>query len=189
MKQFILTVALATVTLLLAAQSSDSIPDPEFINQVFVWGKDHKLMPLEKKDAELVTKNKMGIGGAKQMYQMNGATSPVSIPADNTMFVVSTAGNGDFGMDPSQQFALLKFESKKDKREAISAEYGGMMKKQKSNPGNNEIALNYKKIREGVYGITPDKPLDKGQYAFLNKASMQAAGMSMKMEAFAFSVE
>lgn len=189
MKQFILTVAMATATLLLAAQSADSIPDPEFINQVFAWGKDHKLMPLEKKRAEIVTKNKMGIGGAKQMYQLDGANSSVSVSTDNTMFVVSTANSGGFGMDPSQQFMLMKFESRKDKREAVSAQYGGMMKKQNTNQAGNEIGLNYKQIREGVYGIMPEKPLEKGQYAFINKMSAQTAGMSMRMEAYAFSVQ
>jgi hypothetical protein len=33
------------------------------------------------------------------------------------------------GMDPSSQFSLLKFESKKNKRQSLSADYGGMMKK------------------------------------------------------------
>ena len=192
MKHIILSVFLAAGTLLLNAQNtSDSIPEPEFMNQVFALGKDHKLIDLEKKDAEIVTKNKMGgIGGAKQMYEIDGDKSSVILPADNIMFVVSTGGSGGFGMDPSNQYSLLKFETKKGKRQAISADYGGgMMKKNKAREGENEIDLNFKKIREGVIGIVPGKALEKGQYAFINKMSMQGGGMSMKMESFAFSIE
>jgi hypothetical protein len=188
MKYIILTVAFATGMLLLNAQQSDSIPDPEFINHVFAWGKDHKMLSLEKKDAELVTKNKMGIGGAKQLYQIDGDKSPVTVPAD-VLFVVGNGSTGGFGTDPSQQFILMKFETKKDKREAISAEYGGIAKKGKTNSGENEIGLNFKKIREGVYGIVPEKALEKGQYAFINRMSMQPKGMTMKMEVFAFGIE
>jgi hypothetical protein len=189
MRNILLSVFLSGGTLLLNAQNStDSIPDPEYMNQVFAWGKDHKLMSLEKKDAEIVTKNKSGIGGAKQMYEMDGGTSSVIITPENIMFVVSTSGGG-FGMDPSSQFALIKFETKKNKRQAISAEYGGIMKKGKQQQGANEIDLNFKKIREGIIGLVPGKPLEKGEYAFLNKMSMQGGGMSMKMEAFAFSIQ
>lgn len=188
MRNILLTVFLAAGTLLLNAQNAtDSIPEPEFMNQVFAWGNDHKLTSLEKKDAEYVSKTKAaGFGGSKQMYQMDGGKSTVTLSPDNLMFVVSTSGAG-MGMDPSSQFALMKFESKKDKRQAVAAEYGGMMKKAKS--GDNELEVNFKKIREGIIGIVPAKPLDKGEYAFLNKLSVKSGGMSMKLEAFAFSVE
>lgn len=186
-----LAVFLTAGTLLLNAQkATDSIPEPEFMNQVFAWGREHKLISLEKKDAEIVTKNKTGIGGMKQMYEMDGAKSSVVLVPDNLIFVVSTAGSGGLGMDPSSQFTLLKFEAKKDKRQALSADYGGgMMKKNKPRDGDNEIGLNLKRIREDVVGLVPEKPLEKGEYAFINKMSIQGGGISMKMEAFAFSIE
>jgi hypothetical protein len=184
---FLTAVFIAGVLLLNAQNPTDSIPEPEFMNQVFALGRDHKLITLEKKDAEYVSKMKAaGFGGSKQMYEIDGAKSVVSLSPDNLMFVVSTGGS--FGMDPSAQFALMKFEPKKDKRQALVAESGGMIKKGKS-PGDNEIVLNFKKIREGVVGIVPAKPLEKGEYAFLNKLSVQGGGMSMKMEAFAFTIQ
>lgn len=190
MFKLILAIFLTAGTLLLKAQNAtDSIPEPEFMNQVFAWGKEHKLISLEKKDAEIVTKNKTGIGGMKQMYEMDGAKSSVILEPNNLLFVVSTA-DGGMGMDPSTQFSLIKFEPKKDKRQALSADYGGgIMKKNKPRDGGNEIGFNLKKIREGVVGLVPEKPLEKGEYAFINKMSMQGGGMSMKMEAFAFSIE
>ena len=188
MRSISLTIVLITGVLLLHAQNStDSIPDPEFTNQVFAVGKNHKLILLEKKDAEYVSKVKAaGFGGSKQMYQMDGAQSTVSLSPDDLMFVVSTSSS--FAMDPSAQFALMKFESKKDKRQALVAESGGMIKKNRM-PGDNEIDLNFKKVREGVVGIVTAKPLEKGEYAFLNKMSIQGGGMSMKMEAFAFNIQ
>ena len=66
MRNIILTVFLSTGTLLLNAQSTnDSIPEPEYMNQVFAVGKDHKLINLEKKDAEIVTKTKVEGSGIK----------------------------------------------------------------------------------------------------------------------------
>src|SRR5688572_18897132 len=189
MRNILLAVFLVVGTLVLNAQNtSDSIPEPEFMNQVFAWGKDKKLISLEKKDAEYVSKTKAaGFGGSKQMYQMVGDRSAVILSPDDLMFVVSTAGGGAMGMDPSSQFSLVKFETKKDKRQAVAAEYGGMMKKPKT--VDSELELSFKKIREGVIGIVPAKPLEKGEYAFLNKLSIQGGGMSMKLEAFAFSVQ
>jgi hypothetical protein len=188
MRNIILAVFLAAGTLLVNAQSAaDSIPEPEFMNQVFAVGKDHKLISLEQKDAAYVSKSKVaGFGGSKQMYQMDGGKSTTTLTAGNLMFVVGTTGGG-MGMDPSQQFSLMKFETRKDKREAVASETGGMMKKPKV--GDNELEVNFKKIREGVIGIVPVKPLEKGEYAFLNKLSVKGGGMSMKLEAFAFSVE
>jgi hypothetical protein len=177
-----------TGALLLHAQNSaDSIPEPEFMNQIFAVGKDHKLINLEKKDAEYVSKMKAaGFGGSKQIYQIEGGQSTVSLAPDYLMFVVSTGGG--FGMDPTAQFALMKFNSNKDKRQALVAESGRMTKKGTS-PGDNEIPLNFKKLREGVTGIVAAKPLEKGEYAFLNKMSIQGGGMSMKMEAYAFNIQ
>ena len=181
MRNIILTVFLSAGTLLLNAQSiGDSIPEPEYMNQVFAVGKDHKLINLEKKDAEIVTKTKAGgIGGSKQFYEMDGVKSTVALTPDNLLFVVSTSGS-IMGMDPSSQFSLLKFEGKKNKRQSLSADYGGMMKKGKTHEGENEISINLKKIREGIVGIVPEKPLDKGEYAFINKMSVQGGGISMK---------
>ena len=192
MKNIILTVFLSAGTFLLNAQiATDSIPDPEFMNQVFAVGKDHKLINLEKKEAEIVTKTKVGgIGGSKQFYEIDGEKSTVVLAPDNILFVVSiTAGANSMGMDPSSQYSLLKFENKKNTRQAVSADYGGMMNKGKTHEGENVIGLNLKKIREGVIGLVPEKPLEKGEYAFINKLSMQGSGRSMKMDAFAFSIE
>jgi hypothetical protein len=191
MRKIILSLILSTGCLLLKAQvAADSIPEPEFINQVFVLGKDYKLRDLEKKDAEVVNKSKVaGMGGGKQVYQLEGGKSAVILPADNKMFVIGTSGGGGFGMDPSSQFSLYKFESKKNKRESTVMEYGGMMNKGKTKDNPNEIRLNFKKLKEGVFGMIPEKPLEKGEYAFINKMSMQGGGISMKMDAFAFSIE
>jgi hypothetical protein len=59
----------------------------------------------------------------------------------------------------------------------------------KSRENENGIVFNLKKIRDGVIGLVPDKALDKGEYAIINKMSMQSSGRSMKMDAFAFSIE
>jgi hypothetical protein len=187
MRKIFLAAFLSTGFLLLRGQDKVAVPVPEFINHVYVLDKEHKLQNLEKKDAEVKTRSKM-VGGGKQLYVIDGSKSNVILTPDNIMFVVGTGGGGSFAMDPSSQFGLYKFESKKNGREATMASYGGMMNKGKSGD-NNEISLNFKKLSEGVFGIVPEKTLEKGEYAFINKMSMQRGGMSMKMDAFAFSIE
>jgi hypothetical protein len=189
MNRIFFTVILSSFFLMVKAQESSDIPDPEFINQVYLLDKDKKLQKLEKKDAEITNKSKaIGMGGARQVYIMEGAKSEVVVPAGDMTFVISTGGSG-FASDPSSMLTLYKFEGKKNKRETTAASYGGIGNKGKSKGGENEIPLNYKKMKEGVFGIVPEKALEKGEYAFINKMSMQGGGMSMKMEAFAFSVE
>lgn len=185
MRKLLLCLFLSATILVSKAQDDASIPEPEFINQIFLLDKDRKLMSLEKTEAEIKTKSKIGgFGGMKQSYIMNGAKSTVSLPATDLMFVFSNGG-ASFAADPSSQYQLLKFETKKNNREALSP-YGTGGKK--STTEQNEISLNFKKLKDGVFGIVPAKPLDKGEYAFINKLSMQG-GMSMKMEAYAFSVQ
>jgi hypothetical protein len=167
---------------LLMAQDA-AVPEPEFINQVYFLNKDHKLQDLEKTQAELKTKS--GIAGGKQVYVINGAKSSVTLSATDAMFVVSNGASG-FATDPSQQFELLKFDVKKNNREGLSVKYGGIGKA-KMDEGSNHVKINYKKLKEGVFGIVPEQPLAAGEYAFINKLSMQ--GTSMKMDAYAFSVE
>jgi hypothetical protein len=182
MKRIFLLGVLTMAGAVLVAQDA-SVPDPEFINQVYFLDKDHKLQDLEKTQAELKTKS--GIAGGKQLYIINGAKSSVTVPAADATFVVSNGASG-FSADPSQQFELLRFDVKKNNREGLSVKYGGIGKP-KMDEGQNHVKINYKKLKEGVFGIVPEQPLAAGEYAFINKLSMQ--GTSMKMDAYAFSVQ
>lgn len=166
------------------AQDAASLPTPEFVNQVYAVGKDNQLKQLEKADAQIKTRNK--VVTATQSYLIRGANSSVKFPANEVQFVVSTGGGQGFGSDPSQQFALMRFESKKGNREC-STGFGGMQNKKDKN-SSSEISLNLKKAGEDVYVLVPDKSLEKGEYAFINKLSMQG-GMQMKFDAYAFSIE
>jgi hypothetical protein len=185
MKHILLALVVNTVAIHLCAQEDNAIPSPEFMNQVYALSKDKQLQPLEKVVVQLKTKNK--VVSAKQMYVIDGGGSPIKLSGQQTEFVVSSEGG--FGMDPSSQFELQRFDSKKGSRECVTGNYGGMMNKSKDKENETQVSLSFKKVRDGVYAIVPDKPLEKGEYAFLNKTSMQASGMTMKMDAYAFSVD
>ena len=187
MKKILFTLIAVSACTYLYAQDDNTIPEPEFMNQVYVLKVDKQLQPLEKVQAELKTKNKViAMGNVKQFFIINGSKSSVVLPASSAMFVVSTGGNG-FAQDPSTQFQLLKFETKKSNREALLTGYSGQQKK--SDEPSNEISLNLKKIKEGVFGLVPGQTLEKGEYAFINKTSMQPSGMNIRMDAYAFSIE
>jgi hypothetical protein len=187
MKKISLLLAGAFILLVSDAQNKDSIPDPEFINQVYHYNKqEKKLSPLEKTESEMKSKVKvMGVGGMKQLYTIDGSRSDIRLSADDVYFVISMGGG--MMMDPSSMINLHKFESKKKSREATIADVGYMGGNKQKDDGS--ISLNFKKLRDGVFAIIPSKKLEKGEYAFINKMDMSGGGMSMKMGAFAFAID
>ena len=65
MKKLLLCAVTSAFFLVSPAQDDASVPEPEFMNQVFLL-KDQKLMSLEKSDAQLKSKSELGgMGGMK----------------------------------------------------------------------------------------------------------------------------
>lgn len=183
-KRYVLLIVFAVSLLRVFGNSKiDSIPDPEFINQVYHIDKiNQKLIDLEKANSEMKMKMKMlGMGGGSQAYEMDGNHSPVRFGADENSFVLSV-GSTSMMSDPSMTLSLYKFEVKKNKREATMMQYSG--RGQSNN--NNTLELKFKKLKEGVFEVVVPKKLEKGEYGFVNMSMMNAGG---KVVVYAFGVD
>jgi hypothetical protein len=157
-----------------AQGQKDSIPEPEFMNQVYQYDKINKrLIELEKVNAEMKSKIKV-MGGGTVVYQIEGGRSSVRINSEKinselSSFVI-TITSGTMMSDPSMTLKLYKLESKKSKREAPIGQYGG------SSKSNSQVDLKFKKLKDGVFEIVVSGKLEKGEYGFMNMNAMGQTG-------------
>jgi hypothetical protein len=166
----------------LASETFDTIPEPEFINFVYHFDKtNNTLVDLEKANVEMKMKVKV-IGGGSQTYTINGGKSPVRLNGPSKSFMITISG-GPMTTDPTNTLLLYKLASKKSSREAPVTGYGGMSTGPKS---NNAVELRFKKIKEGTFEIVVAGELGKGEYGFVNMNAMNPGG---KMTVFAFGID
>jgi len=205
MKTFFLMPSLVTSLMALA----QAYPNPEFTNEIYAYQKQgNALTRLEKGSSKMETKTKFGgMGGAENGYSLDNEKSTVrlanigqysfvywngaesSSAASNAKSDSVMRANGldpnmysGMGMDPSQTISLYKTEQSKGKRKILLMSAGPF----KKNSDSDKYTLSFKKIRNGYYEMIVDKPLPKGEYAFV---MMGMGSMDGSVALFAFAVE
>ena len=197
-----------------AAMAQD-YPNPDFNNEVYAYRKDsNRLSRLEKQSSEMNTK--AGFGGfssSSTEYNIDGGRAAVRFSGiDKYSFVFwngSTGGStvsgsrGDSmmrasGVDPNMlsqvgmngpsQFTLYKMNASGNKRSIVLAKSGGFAFSKKSSSGSEKYSTSIRKIREGYFEMVVDKPLPKGEYAFVIMA-MGMASMNGGAVLFCFGVD
>lgn len=172
-----------------AQNNKTAYPVPEFLNEVYFLKKDsNQLIRLEKNSATMETKRKLGgFAGAEVGYFVDEEKSPVRFAAGSNNRFVYCLSDADFsdsagrknnnypsgfesmGMNPLDQLRLQNFTTSKGKRKLLMSSMQG--------PGNQkQYSFGIKKIRAGYYELVPDKPLAKGEYAFITRSMMSADG-------------
>jgi hypothetical protein len=123
-----------------------------------------------------------GIAKVKWKAVVQGPTANVKSSDSNMAFYFyfeeASAGlsHASFGGTTTpNEFTLLKFEEKKDSRETVvmSANAFG------ASSGTDEkanIHFSFTKLRPGVYKVTPNSPLQQGEYCFLSSAGVGTYG-------------
>jgi hypothetical protein len=158
------------------AKTVDSIPEPEFANEVYYYDKSSiKLIPLEKAFAEIKSKMRI-IGGGSSAYTIGGEKSATRINQQGASFVITISNSAM--MDPSITLSLYRFESRKGRREAAMNVYG-------SSGSDNAVEIKFKRVKEGTFEIIVTGSLTKGEYGFISSHSMKPGGMTT----FAFGVD
>lgn len=181
MKKVILSVFSCLIGTMLFAKTADTIPIPEFVNEVYYYDKANTiLVPLEKTSAEMKAKMKL-IGGGSAAYAIGGDKSATRINPEGASFVITMSATSM--TDPALTISLYRFESKKGRREATMSQYSAMGGGQK---GGNAVEIKFKRVKEGTFEIIIIGNLVKGEYGFLNSYSMNASG---GMTTFAFGVD
>jgi hypothetical protein len=214
MKKIILLMFLFAMTssLLIAQKTTQKYPTPEFSNEIYFFKKDSGgVSRLEKGYSKMEVKTKMGgMGGADNGYSLEGNKSPVRLQAGYLSFIFfsgdpstdqspqadsamkangmdpSMMGDPMMAMqDPSNTTALYNMNEDKGVRKITLQSYQGMKLLGKSKKESTKYTISIKKIRKGYYELVVDKPLVKGEYAFVINA-MGADGSSLL---FAFGVD
>ena len=205
----ILVLFVANSTLLRSQTSVQKYPTPEYSNEIYFFKKDSaQLSRLEKGYSKMGTK--AGLGGGEYSYPLEGSKSNVRLPSGNLSFIffVGTAGGssaqsdsvmrangmdpsamGDaMGMmdDPSRTTSLYSMSVEKGSRKIILQSFGGMKLISKAKKESTKYTLSIKKVKAGYFELVVDKPLPRGEYAFLVQGSGNADGSST---IFAFGVE
>jgi hypothetical protein len=136
-----------------------------------------KLQPLERQHAEAILKLKaLGYGGTSQVFNIEGKTSPIRISkADAAKFRINTGG-------VAPELALYKCIIKGNKRQAEGLRTNAIQARM---TGKDLVAFNITQVKEGVFELTPEKPLASGEYFFIGKQIASAS----RVEAFAFGVD
>ena len=156
------------------SQDNKAAVVPEFMNQLYYVADSNKLSDLEKTEAEMKSKTKLGgFGGYSTAYIMEGSNSKVQIGNQQPSFVIRMDG---MMMDPTQMIRLYRFEKKDKNRESVISK-GGMMGKGNSQ-NQDGIKFNVKKTDKGVYWLIPEDTLIPGEYGFINM--MSSTGSSGK---------
>jgi hypothetical protein len=216
MKKVLMLAFILSTNNLLFAQTKQVYPTPEFNNEINFLNKEKMiLMRLEKGTSKMQSKTKMGgMGGGESGYSLGGAKSPVRIPASNNLSFVFSTGSGagstpeadsimkangmdpsmrsgmseglDMMNDPSRTTSLYNMNTEKGDRKVTMQSYGGMKLFGKSKKESTKYTLSIKKIKEGYYEMIVDKPLPKGEYAFVQ---MNFSSMDGSTLLFAFGVD
>ena len=158
-------------------------PNPAFLNQVYYYWSD-SLLPCPKTEGQMENKMKaMGFGGSQMGYTMDGGKAALRIKAgDSLRFVVKMVTMGD----PSSMLQLLRFESKKDSRQAVmstQSRFGG------NKDHKNQVSFDIQRSATDVFILIPSSRLTPGEYGFMNQMMMKQSGTSVMYTFYTFGID
>lgn len=163
---------------------------------IYLYSKDrngeYKLTVLEqaayqgsKTGGMLGTALTYGIKKAKMKAVIPGQHASIRTPDAEPVFYfyfedkAAGLGKGGFGsgsVSNPNQFALVRLDVTKSSRETIIGEFGALG----ASSGTNEksmVAFKSERLRNGLYKVVPNGPLDSGEYCFLvSQMNMGAYG-------------
>ena len=177
MRKVMLSILGCLLGVMVFAKTVDSIPEPEFMNQVYYYDKSNiRLIPLETAVAEIKSKMRI-MGGGSSAYAIGGEKSATRINQQGASFVIAVANSSM--IDPSMTLSLYRFEPRKGRREAAMNIYGG-------SGSENAVELKFKRVKEGTFEIIVTGSLAKGEYGFISSFAMKPGG---GMTAYAFGID
>ncbi len=170
MKKIIFSTVFAMFSMFGFAQA-DAVYEPEYVGQICVVNPDgsHTLLPKEKVDMKS-SSSKFGmipipgsslLDKSKTCAVVKGVSSQVVFPAGKLTLIFRA---GENKKDPKEFIGFVKFEVKKNKRQAQVAKsslLGGIS----VNSDFNDVPYTAKKYGEESYIIEIDN-IEAGQYAF-----------------------
>ncbi len=177
MKNILQTLLITCLSI--TAQAQTAIP--EFKNKVMVLTKSNALQSLEYTTLAYALKGKYGGAGSKGFMKAEGPSSSVKInPADGSSFIVKL----EPGTDPESYVTLYVFDAEKSSRKITLWSMGMRGTKDVEIP---TVKLNFKKVEDGVYVMTPAQTLEEGEYIYFINQPLNKS-VSSDIKGYAFSV-
>lgn len=176
MKKLIISCLLAVAVQVTMAQ--DAIP--EFKNKVMMASKEQGLSNLDMTTLSRGSKGKMGKGTIFLKAEGEHASTIYNATTAND-FIVKIEPE----VDPESLITLYIFEIDNKSRILVTGEV--------TRSGSKDITiptakLNFKKVQDGVYRISPAKPLAAGEYIFTVSQPVNLT-LALDLKGFAFSVQ
>jgi hypothetical protein len=132
----------------------------DLMNHVYSYDKSSMaVVALDKAVAGIRTKQ--GPFGGSVMLHVDGAKSPTRVSANSTFSFVINTGSASL-----PELVLYKLKPGKNKREVASMKVNSFSGVK---TGEDVISLNVSKLEDGIFLITPVKPLIAGEYFFSGK--------------------
>ncbi len=182
-----LTIGILLTGITVQGQTKDeSIVKPEMLNHIYIIGDSNQLNSLEKGKVTMVTKMKLaGFGGSSSNYNMEGTSSSVRITNSQPQFAIKMS---DMTGDPSNYIRLYKFKTKNSGREAAISSVGVMGTK--PNISTEGLPFVVKNPSQGIFILVPEKPLEAGEYGFINLMMTSGTGAkNISYTTFAFGID
>ena len=159
------------------------LPVPEFINQPYYYDKDNnRLIKLEAATALMVTKKKtLGLKGARQLLNMDGASSRIRFTTKDIIFFIKTSGDV---IDLTSYIKMYKFMPDGEKREVTISSKEGVLAGKEDQKGKL-IGISVKPVSKDNYVIQFSQTLEAGEYGFVWLKNMELKEFSV----FAFGID
>jgi hypothetical protein len=155
---------------------------PEFKNKVSVI-KETALSDLEQTDLSIDLNTSPFTGTSKMDMKAMGKSSPV-VTTTSSEYIVKL----DSGTDPEAAVELFRFEVEKKSRKV---NIGKAVMGKSTNMELPKVKLMFTKVQDGVYKITPAKPLERGEYVFVVErpnVDFMGAASRPRLKGFSFSL-
>lgn len=163
---------------------AQKLPEIEFTGRPYIWSNNGELKSLERVDAQVDVKVKaLGYGGSETYYTVFSPASDVIFTKNNLpKIIIKLDGN----TDPAEVVVLSKATVKKERRRFLQGSMSLVGKAR--NISGSFIALDFKKLQEGVYQIILPENIEEGEYGFMpiinNGNSLLGVNTMVKINSF-----
>lgn len=148
---------------------SQSIPEPDFSWRPYILLENNTFKNFERVEAKIDVKSKgMGYGGAEMYYTAFNSKSNLRFKSNEMPRVFIKF---DSNIDPVEMISLSIGEVKKDRRRFLNTSMAIGGKAQDTN--SSFVAIEFKKIRDGIFEIILPSNMLPGEYAFMPTGNLQ----------------
>lgn len=167
-----------------------SVPDVEFVNQVYLWDRnDGSIKLLEYDTPEMKTQVAVGYGYSQ-------SSTYWAIPGIKSDFIISSMENKSFilrtpdGVNPNESFRLVQFKilGKRDPCRHMAAyvtSSGAWVGTHTNEKREGDVSFTYRKLKDNYYEVVLNQGMSAGEYTFYGNSKMFSFSLTGSVNATA----